>query len=312
MSHQNSNVFNEHDIANSEIDLAAIFSVIWRKKWISIISMLVAAIIGAVYAVSLPNIYKSEVILAPADESSMKNFGQLGGLASLAGVDLNGGGVDKTKIALETLKSRSFLMQFIEDNNLKVKLIAANGWDRSSDTLLFDDSLYNETTNTWVREVSPPRRAEPSLLEAQEEFLSNNLFISVDSDTGLIVVGVKYYSPKIAKEIVEKLIYSINKRMRTNDIADAELSIKYLNNALENTNIVDMKIVLNKLVEEQYQTKMLATVRKDYVLKVIDPPVIEEVKSTPRRGGIIIVFLTIGFLFGLTISLLTNKGSKNA
>ena len=54
------------------------------------------------------------------------------GLASLAGVNLSGGGSDKTALAIEVLKSREFISKYIDKHRILVSLMAAKGWDRSN------------------------------------------------------------------------------------------------------------------------------------------------------------------------------------
>ena len=71
----------------------------------------VFAIVSVGYALSLPNQYKATVLLAPAQEESgglSSALGQLGGLASLAGVNIGAGGGGESKHAQEILKSRFF------------------------------------------------------------------------------------------------------------------------------------------------------------------------------------------------------------
>jgi len=62
---------------------------------------------------------------------------------------------------------------------------------------------------------------------------------------------------------------------------------------------------------------MLADVREEYILRVIDPPVIAEEKIRPRRSFIAIVGTLIGGSLSLILVLLryafkTNKGKKIA
>lgn len=116
-------------VADDEIDLRELFSALWQGKWLIIVTTFLFSVASVFYALSLPDIYKSEVTLAPVSEDSgLKIPGQLGGLAALAGVNLGGmGGGDKTGLALEILKSRDFLVRFIEKNDLYVPIMAAEG-----------------------------------------------------------------------------------------------------------------------------------------------------------------------------------------
>ncbi|MGU5551574.1 Wzz/FepE/Etk N-terminal domain-containing protein, partial [Aeromonas hydrophila] len=47
-----------------EIDLRELFAALWRGKWWIVVSTLVGAAIAVLVAISLPNIYRSEALLA--------------------------------------------------------------------------------------------------------------------------------------------------------------------------------------------------------------------------------------------------------
>ncbi|WP_105258048.1 Wzz/FepE/Etk N-terminal domain-containing protein [Pseudoalteromonas sp. T1lg88] len=285
-------------IADDEIDLKELFLALWQGKWIIIGTTIFAAVISVVYALSLPNIYKSEALLAPAEDNQSGGLsalaGQFGGLASLAGVNLGSGSADKTTIALELLKSRSFIGEFVKEHNLKPMIMAAIGWDQASNKILYDPEVYDAEKGVWVREVRASKQAEPSLLEVHYKFTKQFLNVTQDKDTGLVKISVKHYSPVAAKELTDKLIEQLNNTMRANDIADADNSIEYLNNALLETSIADMQKVFYQLIEQQQQTKMLASVRIEYALKTIDPAVVSENKSEPNRALVVVIFVLLG------------------
>lgn len=287
---------------DDEIDLIELVKTLWQGKWIIIATTFVFAVASVLYALSQPNIYRSEALLAPFEESGgMKIPGQLGGLAALAGVNLGaGGGGNKVGLALEILKSREFLGRFIEKHNLKVAIMAAEGWDPEQNELVINQDIYNSATNTWLREVKPPRQAEPSTLETYESF-GKALTITADDMTGMVKISIKYYSPNLAAEWVQLLVAELNKEMRKRDIEQANNSIKYLEKQLQQTNLADAQGMLYSLIEEQTKTLMLANVRDEYVLQTIDPAVAAEAKSAPQRA-LIAIFGTI--LGGLISSII--------
>lgn len=284
-----------------EIDLKELFSAIWAGKWIIIATTFLFSVAAVFYALSLPNIYKSEVTLAPAGESGGLNIpGQLGGLAALAGVNLGGKGGDKTALALEILKSREFLGRFIEENDLYVPIMAAKGWDRASDSLLLDEDVFDKVSNLWVREVKEPFKPKPSVLETIDEF--NKLFsVSQDKMSGMVKLSVEFYSPIMAKIWADKLVKSINEEMRNRDLTEAEKSIEYLNGQIEQTHLADIRTMLFSLVEEQTKTKMLAHAREEYVLKTIDPAVVAELKSSPKRALIVLMAILLGLIMSTMV-----------
>ena len=130
--------------------------------------------------------------------------------------------------------------------------------------------------------------------------------VTQDKETGLVTLSIKHFSPFVAKDIASKLVEAINTKMRQNDISDAQRSIDYLNEALLKTNVADMQQVFYQLIEKQQQTKMLANVRDEYVLRIIDPPIVAEEKSGPKRAIICVLFVLLGAFFGVLVVLVKN------
>ena len=148
----------QNNIADDEIDLRELFTAIWQGKWIIIAITTLFAVASVFYAINQPNIYKSEALLAPAEQDKAGGLGalagQFGGLASLAGVNLgSGGGVDKTQMALEVLKSRQFTSEFIQKHNILPDLMAVESWNRKTNKIIYNKYVYNQAENKWLREV---------------------------------------------------------------------------------------------------------------------------------------------------------------
>jgi uncharacterized protein involved in exopolysaccharide biosynthesis len=288
--------------ADDEIDLRELISAIWQGKWIIIVTTFVFALAGVFYALSLPNIYKSDVLLAPVVESSGLNIpGQLGGLAALAGVNLGSGG-EKTGLALEILKSREFIGRFIEKYDLFVPIMAADGWNRGSNSLVLDDEIFDSQSQEWVRNVAPPFSVKPSLLETYEEFMKL-MSVSLDQNSGMVTLSISHYSPFLAKQWASILVQEINDEMRNRELTEAQDSIDYLNTQIELTNIADVRTMLFSLIEEQSKTVMLANVRDEYVFKTVDPAVVTEKKAKPARALICVLSAMLGGFLSVLIVL---------
>lgn len=297
-------------LANDEIDLRDLMAVIAKGKWIILATTTLFTVLAVFYALSLPNIYKSEVTLAPASESGGLNIpGQLGGLAALAGVNLGGKGGDKTALALEILKSREFLGRFIEENDLYVPIMAAKGWDMAGDELIIDAEIYNADSKEWVREVEAPFKAKPSVQEVIE-FFKKSYSVNQDKMTGMVRVSVEHFSPILAKKLADQLVVAINEDMRKRDLNEAEKSVEYLNRQITQTNISDVRTMLFSLIEEQTKTVMLANVRHEYVFKIIDPAVVSERKSKPSRALIVLLSMFIGSILSTLFILIKHFKKK--
>ncbi|KOE77540.1 MULTISPECIES: Wzz/FepE/Etk N-terminal domain-containing protein [Vibrio] len=293
---------------DDEIDLRELFKALWKGKWLIIATTFVFAIGSVFYALNLPDIYKSDALLAPAESSNggglSKMAGQLGGLAALAGVNLGAGESSQTDLAVQVMKSRQFIEAFINKHDLLVPLIAAKGWDLVNNKLILDEELYNPSTGEWLREPDGLRGATPTAQEAFEVFSKEVLSISQDKESGLYTVSVKSYSPYLAQQWVNWLIDDINKVMRERTIKETSQNLTYLNTQLQKTAVADMQSTFYKLIEEQTKSLMLAEVQQEFVFKTIDPAVAPEVKYGPKRALICFLSTILGFVFSLSVVLL--------
>ena len=280
--------------SEDEIDLKELFNVIWQGKWFIIAITMFFAIASIIFALSQPNVYKATVLLAPANSDSgagglSRLAGQVGGLASLAGINLNGNGLEKTDLALEVLKSRKFIERFVEENQLLVPLIAVKNWDRNNNKLVIDDDIYDHTKGVWMFE----NQLKPSSWEGYKAF-SKILSVSKDKQTGVVTVNIEYFSPELAKLWLNNLIEELNKTIKLQDKQEAQNSIDYLTEKLKKTQITDMQNVFYQLIEEQIKVVMLAEVSKEYVFKIIDPASVPDTKESPRRALIVIMITFFG------------------
>ncbi|MBU2426211.1 MAG: LPS O-antigen length regulator [Gammaproteobacteria bacterium] len=285
-----------------QINLVSIVKELWRFKWLVFITMFITAAVAVYAALQMPNIYRTTTVLAPATEKKAGLGGlgsQLGGLASLAGVSLSGaGGVDKTDLAVELLKSKQFLSRFIKDNQLLLPLMAAKGWDLQSSTFIFDNDIYDEKNKLWVRTVVPPRKPEPSFDEAAA-VLSALMEISKDKVTGMVKLSFEHLSPELVQLWVQQLVVEVNQTIRHRDMQEAQSSLNYLSKQLQDTKVAEIRSSLAQLIEEQTKTLMLANIREDYVLKVVDPAFLPDEKIKPRRSLVVLMSM-----FGMALFLM--------
>ena len=291
-----------------EIDLRELFGALWKGKWTIIATTFILAVGSVLYALSLPNIYKSDVLLAPAESSNggglSKMASQLGGLAALAGVNLGSGESSQTDLAVQVMKSRQFVEAFINKHDLLVPLMASKGWDLSNNKLNLDEDLYNPVTGEWLREPDGLRGATPTAQEAFQVFKKSVLSISQDKESGLYTVSVKHYSPYVAQQWVNWLIEDINKVMRERTIAETSQNLAYLNTQLQKTAVADMQSTFYKLIEEQTKSLMLAEVQEEFIFKVVDPAVVPELKDGPKRALISMLGALFGGILGIVIVLI--------
>ncbi len=296
MNPESENSFGVAQSNFATIDIVAIFKFFWGRR-INIIAITsLSAIISVIYALSLTNIYRAEAVLAPADteQSGMGVSNQLGGAASLLGINV-APGADRTINSIALLQSREFLGRFITEHDVALSLFATN-WSNRLQTSVVDDSIFDETTGEWLTRNGPPTQ-----LQAIRRFRTILEVSGPDRITGLITIAVRWQDPNLASQWVNQLISDLNREIRTRDVTEAENAIQYLRRQLDSTQLVDMQRVFYQLIESQTRISMLADVREEYVFQVIDPAVAPDQKFSPRRSIICIFGTMLGFLLSLGI-----------
>jgi len=288
---------------DDEIDLRELFSVLWAGKKLIVAVTAIFAVVSVIYALSLANQYKASAVVSPAHSggSSLGAMaGQLGGLASLAGINIGSGESNETQEAMEIMQSWGFIEAFIQTHALQVPVYAATGWDKGSNSLKLNDDLYDAASKRWLIEddASGENRA-PSSWELYESFKSR-VAVSQDKTSGLINVSVEYYSPQIAKQWVDLFIRTINDYMRARKLEQVNRNIEYLTVQIEKTAIADMREVFYQLIEEQTKSKMLAEASPEYAFVTVSRAMVPEEKSQPKRALVCI----LGTLLGGMLSVL--------
>lgn len=74
---------------SDEIDLIALAGSLWNGRMIILKSILICGIIGLIVALNSPNEYVANTIMVPSGNSPGSSLGELGGLAAIAGINLN-------------------------------------------------------------------------------------------------------------------------------------------------------------------------------------------------------------------------------
>jgi len=74
---------------DDEIDLMVLAKTFWKGRWTVIVTLLLGGVIGVFVAMTTPNEYTATTIMVPQTSGKSSSMGSLGGLAALAGIDLN-------------------------------------------------------------------------------------------------------------------------------------------------------------------------------------------------------------------------------
>ena len=296
-NNMNTSVNNEN-----EIDLSELISVLWQGKWVIAAVTTIFSIVAVIYSLSLANIYQSRAIVTPVGESSgggmSKVMSSMGGIASLAGVNLSSGGSGGNSVkALEKLKTLSFFENNILPNIFLPDLMAFESWDAKTNRIVYDADMFNDSTQTWVRDFQHPRTQIPSPQESFNIFVTH-LHVLKDVDTGFVTIAVKHQSPFVAQEWTDLIINQLNYFYRTKDKLEAQKAMDFLNIQMAQTSFSEIKLVIAQILQQKMQQLTLIEASNFYVFDYIDPPAVMEKKIAPNRSFICFIGAFLGGILG--------------
>ena len=297
----NSKILNSFE---GEIDLRDLFAVLWAGKIKILAITTIFAIASVFYALSLPNQYKATALLAPAQYESAGlsgSLGQLGGLASLAGVNLNSGGSGETQMAKSIMVSWNFIEGFIKNNNLADELVAVEGWNQESNELQINKKVYDVKNQRWLVD-------KPTSWSLFKSF-SSRLSVS-ETNSGFLSISIEHYSPYLAKQLLDLYISAINKHMQELQVMKVNNNINYMQEQLKRTSIAEMQEVFYTIIEEQIKNKMLAEASPDYAFVAVNASMLPEEKSQPKRAIICIALTLFGGILSVLFVLIHHYGFR--
>lgn len=264
-----------------QVDVIELLRVVWRYRYFIGIVAAACGLAAVVLALTATHIYRAEVVVTEVGEEDMGGLAslasQFGGLASMAGVRLEQGGAALEAQAI--LRSHRLVDEFIRRNNL-------------------------------MKELLPIAGDPPSVWFAVKGFQEKVVSIVDDEDRGTTTVAVEWTDPKLAANWANNFVALANQIMRTRALDESSRNIKYLNDQISKTNMVEIQRVMYNLIENETKTHMLANGREEYAFRVVDPAVIPEQRIWPRRTLMVLTGGVLGVIVGVMLALAHNLWRK--
>ena len=294
----NDHLNNNYD---NEIDLRELFHVLWDKIFFigAITSMF--SLFSIIYALMLPNVFQSQATMMPmeANQGMSGMLGQYSGMASLAGISLPSESGSKAQEAIARIQSFEFFSNSFLPHIKLENLMAVKKWNQASNTLTYDASAFNSESGQWVRKVKPSTSTIPSSQQAYKKY-KGIMSVNEDQKTSFVTLSVEHKSPVIAQQWVKIMMDQIDQVMRDQDRQTALQSIAYLNSLAPTVNYEEISKALASLQQEQMKRLMMVEANENYIFKVLDSPIVPEMKVKPKRSLIVI----LGTMLGMMLSVL--------
>ena len=215
-----------------ELSLSELFSIIWRRKWLVIFSVILSLVVALLFTLSAKSTYRANATIQIERQGvEVVNFGKTDNL---------GGEVDSLndpffRTRYETLKSRKLLSKVIAETNLYQSLAGTN--DKPS---LLKQGLI-------ALGLSEASKKKNRGVEDYPKLLLDRLLVQPIDKTHLVEIYYEGSSPEEAKNVVTSLVDNfiksqLDSRSETGDFAKRFLN-KQVEEARERLRLSEEKLV---------------------------------------------------------------------
>jgi uncharacterized protein involved in exopolysaccharide biosynthesis len=265
-----------------EVDVVALWWLMWDHKILVAAITAVFTALALFYAFTAVPVYRATVVVTLVHDKSLGAdsgmAGGLGGLASLAGIDIGATGADQEREAV--MHSRHLVEEFVKRPDV-------------------------------MQELRSEQKEPLSLWKTVEFFKKAVVDVEDDKLKGTITITMDWTDAAIVARWANEFVALANDLMRNKAIADSTRNVEFLNQQIDHTSSVNVQKVMYNLIESETKNLMLANGRKDYAFAVADPAVAPEKRVRPWRSLILLSGIAIGLFMGCFIVYVRARFSRS-
>jgi len=278
-------------IEEDEIDLRELFNTILKYKYKILFFTIIITSLTIIYTMSIPNSYKSEVILSPQEQSKGSSLGGLGALAGLAGVSLGGSNSMDAFSSLNTIMNNNTFNKMMINKYDLINKLSSKNIDKNLVFAMNNRTFYDFLNN---KQIDNNQNIEDKIYTTIQS-LKSMINLSKDKKTGAMTLTVNSKDRFLAKELLELYLKESTTQLSKLDMQDLEKKLKYYKEELSNTQDIELRTQLSQLVSSLMQKKVLSKASEYYNVRKITQAEVAYIKdkTKPKRGLIVVVsFIT--------------------
>ncbi len=288
----------EQYIEEDEIDLRELWQTILRGKKVIISVVVLVVSLTVVYALKLPNVYKSEMVLIPTSQDSGPSLGGLGGLAAMAGVSIGGGGSMTPDVAFNSLLNNyEFMSRFVLKNKILEHYMSTDV-DKNYVFALGIRGVYDFFhSSSDAQEV----KNQADAVFAVVKKVQSNFSITSDKKTALITISYmdsdRIYPPKV----INAFLKDASKYLVDNNLRIIDNKLHYFEKEMQRVDAFELRKSLSGMISKILQDKVMMQSKVYYQCDVLTEPSVAYIKdkSKPKRALIVIVAFVTSIILGV-------------
>jgi uncharacterized protein involved in exopolysaccharide biosynthesis len=266
------------------MDLFGLIAMFWRDKLLAGAIIACGILATALYVFLAPEWFTARIVIAETKSNLQSGFpGELGGLASLVGVDLESNDSAEAKTVL---MSRELAREFIQDHQL-VPVFFADQWDRDAETWTADDP------EDW-----------PDVRDAVDYFEDNVRQLREEGAAGISTLYISWKDAGLAAAWADELVRRVNDSMRTRALEEAQRNVDYLQDKLTTTTQLTLQQSIGSVLESELQKLLIAQGNEEFAFRVLDSPEVPKYPSKPKKLLLIAAAAVFSFVLAFIVVIL--------
>ena len=292
---------------NDEINLRALFLTLWHRKIYILLFSTLSVVLASIHLQNTERKYLVEFKLKPVGVNQQEsNIPVLGGLASMAGIQLPSSSSDDFIIFKELITSAE-VSEIIFENKKIIKDIFRSEWNETlndysrppkNKTQSFINDLKNLLTGNTNLNYMPPNSRRLAT------FIEKNIEINEDKQTGFLRIRSETSKPELMLSLIVQATEAGDKIMRQRYVSFSAEPLAFYKEKLRTARSREHREALAGLITKEEQKLMFASQGKYFTAEPYIQPMISLHPTTPKPKQLLLLSLVFGLLISSAVILI--------
>ena len=287
---------------DDRIDLAKIVGQLWLGRKDLLFPVGVSAVLAVIFLHVGTYYYTAKLTLVPTQAQSQSGLGQLGGLASLAGINISAmQSVSPFSLYPDVLKSRAVADDFARHYPDVMHRLFKGQWDEHDRKWMPPSGIFHKvmTTAEMIIGAHVTQWVPPSSAQLQE-LISARVQTQQDLKKPVLTISYADPDPAFARYFLQRLNESTDRVLRRMTLDRSSQYARYLENKLATVQLSELRQVLVNSLSEQETIIMMGSSNTSFAAQTLGPAVSSLQPTSPSPWLIIFLSVTFGTLLGGT------------
>ncbi|MHB8108682.1 MAG: YveK family protein [Syntrophorhabdaceae bacterium] len=264
-----------------DINLIDLLKIILKHKKLITYIVIISVLCTAAISLLMTKIYESRAMITPVEAPAAQS-----GMAAIA-----------AQFGVMTPQSSnvSEIVGLLKSNILMQKVMEKG---KFYDIFFDKDDLKGKTDNE-------------KLWKAIRLLKEDILKITENKKENIITISAQYKDPVVAQKIASITLTELTEYMTTEAKRVAEANKVNLDSQMVTTADPFVRQKIYALIAQQIETSMMAAAKENFAFKIIDPPMVPDKKSKPKRTVMVLISFVVSLFLGILLAFAKEHSQKN-